>query len=536
MPHEESTSRAPDSIVALIAIVSLPLFVVGLGETYLWQDEAQTALLGRSVLRHGMPMVGSGAESLSAHMGADAGVGGIYLHISWLQAYLAAASFGIFGESSWSARIPFAVAGWLCVPLVAWVVQRAGGTVSAARMAALLTATSVPFIVCARQSRYYALTAALTLMTAGTYAALVRRAADGSHTRGASMAFGVAATLLVLSFDVTAMGVLGAIALHWAIFVRKTAKHSAPFLIAWGTSCAVLLAWIIVSLSAPMRHSNAAISAIPGRIWIGTLYYLGQIDSHVLPLPIAALAISLALGRRTRAATVLLAAIALGGIGGAMLSPVRFFRYAVPVVPITFGVAAIGLAALADRARWGKVVAALIVIALISSSAPFAFSHHVSSTIARATGFINVRDRSIEYRVPIMDLVRELRDPPKGPVAAMVEYLRTHAKPGDVLVTTYEELPLKFHTALEVYGGETAQLPAGGVKPEWIWPRHRTAVYVAERPAIEWVGRELARGGYQRIDLEAVDRRWENREDPEEHIFSNPGPQGPRVVLYKAAE
>ena len=65
----------PDLTVALIALLSLPLFFYGLGDTYLWQDEAQTALLGRSVLAHGVPMVGHGAESLSAVEGRDAGIG-----------------------------------------------------------------------------------------------------------------------------------------------------------------------------------------------------------------------------------------------------------------------------------------------------------------------------------------------------------------------------------------------------------------------------------------------------------------------------
>src|SRR5688572_629960 len=279
--------RTPDVIVVLITIASLPLFVAGLGNTYLWQDEAQTALLGRSVARYGIPMVGSGAQSLSAHMGADAGINGIYLHISWLQAYVTAASFRMFGESSWSARLPFAIAGVLCVPLAAWVVRRTGGSVFAGRIAALLTATNVPFIVCARQARYYALTAALTLIATGTYSILVQRALQNRGLHDVSLAFGVAATLLVLSFDVTAMGILAAAAFHWIVFVNGPAKRSAPFWIAWGTSAAVLLGWIIISMSAPMRHTNAAITAIPWRIWIGTLYYSGQIDAHVLPLPIA---------------------------------------------------------------------------------------------------------------------------------------------------------------------------------------------------------------------------------------------------------
>ena len=112
--------------MVLITLLSAPLFLFGLGNTYLWQDEAQTALLARSVLKHGVPMVGQGAESLSAVMGTDAGVGGIYFQVSWLQAYLTAASFSLFGESSWAARIPFALAGWLCVPLVAWAMRQAG--------------------------------------------------------------------------------------------------------------------------------------------------------------------------------------------------------------------------------------------------------------------------------------------------------------------------------------------------------------------------------------------------------------------------
>jgi hypothetical protein len=105
----------------------------------------------------------------------------------------------------------------------------------------------------------------------------------------------------------------------------------------------------------------------------------------------------------------------------------------------------------------------------------------------------------------------------------------------DVLVTTYGDLPLKFHTGLKIYGGETGQLPAADIKVDWIWPRN-LRVYEEVRVTAEWIRLELSRGRYQRIELEAVDRRWENREDPEEHIFSNPGPDGPRVVLYRAAE
>lgn len=538
-------THAIDRGVGLITLISLPLFLYGLGSTYLWQDEAQTALLGRSVLRYGVPMVGSGAESLSAHMGTDAGLSGIYFQISWLQAYVAAASFTLFGESSWSARIPFALAGWLCVPLTAWVTMRAASSDNraAARIAALFVATSVPFIVSARQARYYPLTAALVLAVAGTYAVLLRAVERRQRLGMASFAFATAAMFLVFSFDVVAIGVLGAAALHWLAF-RRSIESKAPmssgefasFWIAWGAAMTLLVVWIAVSLSAPIRQTNSGLSSIPVRLRYGIPYYVGQIDAHVLPVLLAAPMLALSFARRTRSAAVFVALFVAGGAAGAMLSPYRFFRYIVPVVPLIFALAALGLAHLWQRGRWYKLIAALIIVAMMSSTAPRVVSHSLIAAAAKASGLVRVQERTLPMRVPLADFLGELRDPPRGPIAAMVGYLRDNAQAHDVLVTTYGELPLKFHTTLDVYGGETAQLPPVHVKPRWIWPRHRTKVYPAERAAVMWVEQELLRDAFERIELEAIDRRWENREDPEEHIFSNPGPSGPKVVLYRAVD
>ena len=250
MNLEARTTSRPDLIVVLITLLAAPLFLAGLGNTYLWQDEAQTALLGRSILNHGVPMVGQGAESLSAVMGTDAGVGGIYFQVSWLQAYLTAASFSVFGESSWAARVPFAVAGWLCIPLVAWAMRQAGTSRSSARLAALLISLNVPFIVSSRQARYYALTSALVLLVTGAYAAPAR------DTAARFVAFAAAASLLVLSFDVTAIGVLGALALH-RLIAGGEKRFDRRFWMAWGAAFLLLLGWLTLSFTAPSRQAHA---------------------------------------------------------------------------------------------------------------------------------------------------------------------------------------------------------------------------------------------------------------------------------------
>ncbi len=537
-----------DAVVASIAIVVLPLFVYGLGNTYLWQDEAQTALLGRSVLIHGVPMVGEGAESLSAVLGKDAGIGGVYFQIAWLQAYVEAASLGLFGESSWSARLPFAITGWLCIPLAAWAMRVAGSTVLAARIAALSIALSVPFIIISRQARYYAMTAAIVLVTTGAYAALMRAVKSPQRRTDAAasaFAFAFAASLLVVSFDITAIGVLGAIACHWLLSARSNDdRWSATFWLAWALPCVVLAAWLAASLTAASRADNAGLTAIPGRLQYATTYYLGQINSHIVPLPVLLLLMLLRRGAPndrkaeaddSRRAAALLAAVALGGLAGTLLSPHRFFRYIVPVFPVLLALSAIGIAALWSLGQRMRIGAAVLLAALVSTNVLFVWSHAGLEGVARATGLVTVRERAFHARVPMADLISELRDPPRGPVAATIEYLLQHAGPRDVVVAAYGDLPLKFHTPLQVYGGETGELPPPDVVPQWIWPR-ALKVYSEVRPVTDWIGRELESGRYWRVELQAIDRRWENREDPETHIFSNPGPPGPRVVLYRARD
>ena len=91
-------------LVSLIFGRGFILFLKNLGNHYLWQDEAQAALLGRTTLAHGIPIGYDGENSLSQLQGRELGKNNIYKHHPWIQAYLPAASFAIFGESTFSAR------------------------------------------------------------------------------------------------------------------------------------------------------------------------------------------------------------------------------------------------------------------------------------------------------------------------------------------------------------------------------------------------------------------------------------------------
>ncbi len=108
-----------------------------LGAVYLWQDEANTAVLAVRMLKYGKPLAYDGVNLLSsdnfaaedrATIGArttdpDAAVdyligrGDLKADSSWIlqpwgQFVAAAASIRVFGQTTVAARLPFALAGF----------------------------------------------------------------------------------------------------------------------------------------------------------------------------------------------------------------------------------------------------------------------------------------------------------------------------------------------------------------------------------------------------------------------------------------
>ena len=98
-------------LVALTVAAGL-LLLPNLGEQYLWQDEAQTALLGRSVLLYGLPRATDGHNFFlqnTNHIECTENL--TYRWQPWLPFYLVAATFAVLGESALTARLPFALFG-----------------------------------------------------------------------------------------------------------------------------------------------------------------------------------------------------------------------------------------------------------------------------------------------------------------------------------------------------------------------------------------------------------------------------------------
>src|SRR5256886_14229631 len=96
----------------VIGAVAFGLIFTNLGTDYLWEDEGDTAALASNILKFGVPKAWDGAAFLDSDHGARLNRDLVMVTHPWIQYYLAAASFLIFGQNTFAARFPFALAGW----------------------------------------------------------------------------------------------------------------------------------------------------------------------------------------------------------------------------------------------------------------------------------------------------------------------------------------------------------------------------------------------------------------------------------------
>ena len=100
----------------LVAAVAAVLLFTNLGNVVFWGDEAETAILARNTLSTGLPTAWDGANLVES-LGIGMNDSFLWNQQPWLQFYLTAASFAVFGETTTAARLPFAFAALLTVIL-----------------------------------------------------------------------------------------------------------------------------------------------------------------------------------------------------------------------------------------------------------------------------------------------------------------------------------------------------------------------------------------------------------------------------------
>lgn len=487
----------------IVAVASI-LLLANLGQQCLWQDEAQTALIAGTVLTHGIPLGHDGRNSFSQDQGRDFGPGYVWLWHPWLQFYVLAGFFAVFGKSTLAARLPFALFGIATVIAVYYLGLRMWKSRTAGLLSAALLATNVAFLVLARQCRYYAPNMFFAALALYGYCGILE-----GRKRSAAL-FAVSAVLLFHTHYVHYAALLAAVIIHAALWHRDRLK---PVVLA-GLVTAVLnapwAAWFW-NMSSVVAGYGGDRFARAGRF---ALKFAHQIDGYIFPAALLAAALGVYAIRSfskpardsatsgTRSYVWLIVVFAAANIAAVSFTATfPFFRLLAPLIPVAAASAGgILVSAAGLHRKAGPPIAALILVLLVCHP-----------------------------RMP--DYLYELTHDYVGPVDGIVKFLRENARPGDVVAVSYEDLPIKFYTNLRVVGGLTGEDLEPARKADWVILRRSTVCEEDTRVRDFLWTQVVTPEGYEPIVLDCPDIPTQNREDPALRLFRTA--EGERLIIWR---
>jgi len=488
--------------VGLVLVLASVLILPNLGNIYLWQDEAQTACVARTILTHGVPVGYDGKNHFSQEFGAEYGKNYIWIWHTWLPFYVLAGFFALFGTSTFVCRLPFALAGIGTVVMIYYYAKMLWRSRRAGVLAAAILLLNVPFLLLVRQCRYYSMTALFSLAALYAYSEMMR------GRRYASAAFVISVLLLFHTFYVYVPALLAAVIIHAAIYHRDRLRHVVVMSL---IAAALNIPWMIY-FAGVYRVAHPEMGILK-RSAIITRDFIVQIAKHVFSpglLGITALVTTDAWIRRgrpridtekTRHVILILLFVACVLLVLAPTSPNSFFRYLAPVIP-----------------------ALILIAALIVES---------GMKLNPAVGVVALLLLAWWARMP--SYLYEITHDYNGGVEGIVRYLTNHAGKGDIVAVNHEDLPIKFYTNLRVISGITGEDYSAATDADWVIIRKYLTR--GESGISEYLIHNVPWRKYDFVTLKQYPEvPFENREDPERHQFRTVKGAKPVLIFHRTVK
>jgi 4-amino-4-deoxy-L-arabinose transferase-like glycosyltransferase len=532
MPFRRWTTWCQARFRWLLLIVAAVLLLTNLGNVYLWQDEAETALLSQRLGTFGLPLAFDGRNLIrQAPQDVQYTEDYVWVYHPWLPFYLTSLSLSLLGPTTFAARLPYALAGLATVLLLYHTTQRYFGR-HIAMLASTLLLFCVPFALHARQCKYFAFAALFTLATLDAYL----RMRESDSPRFALPYFLSAAFSLFQSNFGAFVPLMAGIGLH-LLASRPRWPELRRFILAGLILLALVMPWAIYLQTWARGRFSFDVIRFVGHL----VHYAVYVTGWVFPAPLLVLfavvltRLNTTSGQDRREASVLGLYLLVCLITVLFLSATfiwMYFSYIVQLVPLLMALLAWTLWHVLRR--WRPIGYALLVL-LIATNLLHAFPYVLPLT--RQFKWASLAPRpyltetdallaaAAQIRSDLKDYAYELVHDYNGPNEGIVQFLRREANPGDLVVTNYGELPIAFYTGLDIAGGLSGYRLEEASDARWIINR-------PDGPYRDELARLIAQGRYEAIEIPYPDLPWGNRPVPEYHKFATVH-DAPKVVIHR---
>jgi hypothetical protein len=515
-----------------LAILALGAFLIfyHLGQRPLWQDEAETANLGRNVLKTGLPTVTDGVNIVSQEERREFGSDMIWRWSPWMQIYMSAAGQMIVPHSTFWARFWFAVTGLACIAATYLLLLRRFGDRAWACLSAALLTLHVPFLLYARQGRYYSAGGLILLFILWGFLG------DWKRRTAPLLAIGLGLGLLFHANYLLLLSLAPPFLVAALLLYRERMEFRRVGL-AILLSCLLIVPGIFLYR---MGRQSALfnIMVVPENIML----YFSDWVMFMIPLPVlAALAWrwkEFFIGRGgprdpKERFCLFMALLMVGSFFILAIFPQRFHRYIVHFYPCC----AI-LLAWAGLKLWRfsrpSGVLFLVLVGLTNWLHIIPMERLKIVNRPWENDFRMLTSTNIPIKLFLAEIIRGYPDVNIG----LIDFFLTHAKPGQTILAEYGDMPLQFYTPFRVIGGLEGPIDPSE-KPDWVSMRRDVRV---NRDGLLFAPREFITNhldldrDYQRIELPTPDETFGNRPGPQFHAFLPVGPPQSALVVYMRKE
>ncbi len=484
-------------VLPVIACGSLCLLLANLGNQFLWQDEAQTALVSKTILTEGVPRGYDGKNFFSQEGGAEYGDNYIWRWHTWLPFYVLAGFYKIFGVTTFVSRFPFVLFGFGTVLLTYFFAGALWPGTHIPAIAAALLAVSVPFLILCRQCRYYSMAVFFSVLALYAYVALLDR------KRWSAMMFFVASTLLFHTQHFYIAVLFATVLLHAILFGRHRLKVVLVVIAATILVNGPWLVWLAgMHYKVKMPNPFALVAFIK--------VFSKDILRYVFPFWLPGIVLVVVVARRAKTGHFFIQA------------PLFWRNVSLLVFFVIFNVVSMSLTAPAPYFRYmaPSVALLIILIAVIINDAARVHVLLAVLTVALLVGTSQIRDYFYEITHDF-----------NGPCEGIVRYLNEHGDDDDVVAITYGDMVLKFYTNMRIIGGLTGEDMEPAKNARWVIIRKYVHLNF-DAKVKAYLANNIELSKYRGIMLDYPDTPWENRESPNGHRFRTVTDED-KVVIYE---